>query len=335
MNVMQVINAIDSHTEGEPTRVIISGLPFLNGGTVAEKRDQFKAEYDFIRKAVLWEPRGHRDMFGAVLLPPSNPKAECGAFFLDSGGYLDMCGHGSIGLITTCFSIGMISKKINQHERYLDTPAGLVRFKPEFKHNKLKAVTVQNVPSFLLESEIIFNISSIGNIKADVAYAGNFFLLTDSSQFGMCIEHKNLSKFIELGLKLREKANQVLEISHPKTGARQTIDAVEFYEELENSKAHARNIVIFGSGQVDRSPCGTGTCAKMASLHAKGMLNINTTYINQGILGRYFIGKIIAETKVGKYDAVIPEITGRAWITGFNQFVIDPEDPFATGFLLV
>ncbi len=334
MRFKHIINVIDSHTEGEPTRIAVSGFPFLPGNSMAEKRDYFKANLDHLRKALLWEPRGHRDMFGAILTSPTDPRAQIGAFFTSSEGYLDMCGHGSIGITTVCFDIGILPRQRPENGWHLDTPAGLVPFTPEFEADRIKAITIQNVPSFLFNSDVSLTIPEIGNIKADVAFGGSFFLLVKASQLGISIEVKNIKSLIDLGMKIRDVANKEIKVYHPQSGSKKRIELVEIYEELKNKKADAKNVVIIGKSQFDRSACGTGTCAKMASLHAKGLLDLNVNYIQESIIGTFFSGKLISETKVGNFSAVIPEITGRAWITGFNQIVVDPKDPFANGFCL-
>ncbi|MGQ9647486.1 MAG: proline racemase family protein [Thermodesulfobacteriota bacterium] len=334
MRLKHIIHVVDSHTAGEPTRIVISGLPFLPGHSIAEKRDYFKAQYDHLRKALLWEPRGHRDMFGAVLTPPTNPKAQVGVFFIESEGYLDMCGHGSMGVIAVCLELGIIPRKRPKLGWNLDTPVGLVPFKPEFKGGALEAVSVQNVPSFLFKSDLFLSLPKRGEIKADIAFGGNFFLLVDASQLGISLDLKNARTLIEMGMTLRDIANQKFKVHHPHFAAEKSIHLVEIYQSLKNQKADAKNVVIFGKGQLDRSPCGTGMSAKMALLHAKKLLNLNMSYVQESILGTFFSGRLLSETKVGKYQAVVPEITGSAWITGFNQLIIDSDDPFANGFFL-
>jgi proline racemase/trans-L-3-hydroxyproline dehydratase len=329
-----IINVVDSHTAGEPTRIVVSGLPAIQGKTVAEKRDAFRAKFDYLRKALLWEPRGHRDMFGAVLVPPEDPRAQIGSFFLDPGGYLDMCGHGSIGLVTVCFHMGMLSRKSRQKSWFLETPAGLVRFQPNFDRRGVASVSIQNVPSFVCRSGLTFDLPGYGSIKGDVAYGGNFFLLVDATQLGLGISPREINRLIDLGLALRHRANEQVQVSHPHSAERKSIQLVEFYVPLDGKQANARNVVILGDGQVDRSPCGTGTCAKMALLHAEGRLGLNADYIQESILGTRFSGRLLSETKVGEFPAVCPEITGSAWITGFNQLVVDPKDPLKGGFLL-
>ena len=334
MNQKQIVQVVDSHTAGEPTRIVVGGLPFLQGQSIAEKRDFFKAKYDFLRKALLWEPRGHRDMFGAVLTQPCDPRAQVGVFFIESEGYLDMCGHGSIGVATVCIEMGMISKTRPKSGWLLDTPAGLVPFKPKFEGQTLKSVSVQNVPSFLFKSNVSLVLPDKTDLKADIAFGGNFFLLVDAAHLGVSVEMKNIKTLIDIGTILREIANTKYKVHHPQSAAEKSIQLVEIYQGLRDQKADARNVVIFGQRQLDRSPCGTGTSAKMAMLHAKGLLGLGQAYVQESIMGTYFSGRLISSTRVGKFRAVVPEITGSAWITGFNQLIMDPDDPLAGGFFL-
>jgi proline racemase len=334
MTQKQIIQVVDSHTAGEPTRIVVGGLPFLPGQSMAEKRDLFRARYDFLRKALLWEPRGHRDMFGAVLTQPCDPRAQVGVFFIESDGYLDMCGHGSIGVATVCFEMGMISKTRPKSGWFLDTPAGLVPFRPDFEGKSLRSVSVQNVPSFLFKSDVSLALPNKRDIRADIAFGGNFFLLVDAAQLGVTIDIKNIEVLIGLGTILRDIANKKYRVYHPQSAAKKSVQLVQIYHVLHNQKADARNVVIFGKRQLDRSPCGTGTSAKMAMLYSKGLLGLGQTYVQESIMGTFFSGLLTSETRVGKLRAVVPEITGSAWITGFNQLIMDPTDPLAGGFLL-
>jgi proline racemase/trans-L-3-hydroxyproline dehydratase len=329
-----IIHVVDSHTAGEPTRVVIGGMTALSGRSMAEKRDFFRGHYDHLRKALLWEPRGHRDMFGAVLTEPCDPRAQVGVLFMDSEGYLDMCGHGTIGVATVCLEAGIIPRKRPKSGWFMDTPAGLVPFRPEFKGGAIKSVSFQNVPSFLFKPDLSLLLPDRRLIRADIAFGGNFVLLLDAAQLGVSVDLKNIEALIDFGSALRDLANKKIQIYHPQVAAQNSVQLVEIYQALNRRRADAKNVVIFGTRQLDRSPCGTGTSAKMASLYAKGLLGLGETYVHESIMGTFFSGKLLSKTKVGKFDAVVPEITGSAWITGFNKLVIDPHDPLAAGFLL-
>ncbi|SHM57226.1 proline racemase [Caldanaerovirga acetigignens] len=334
MRFGKLIIAVDSHTMGEPTRVVVGGIPHIPGKTMAEKKVYLEKNMDHIRTALMHEPRGHRDMFGSIITAPVNQEADFGIIFMDGGGYLNMCGHGSIGAVTVAIETGMVKAVSPITYVKLDTPAGLVEARAEVEDNVVKSVTVRNVPAFLYEADVKIDVPGLGKITADIAFGGSFFAVVDAKQLGIKIEPSNVDDLIKAGMAIKRAANEQIKVQHPEKEHIKTIDLVEIYDETENPKAHLKNVVIFGDGQADRSPCGTGTCAKMATLYAKGKLDLGQDFLYESIIGTIFKGRLIGATKVGPFDAVIPEITGNAYITGFNQFVIDPEDPVKYGFLL-
>lgn len=328
-----MITAVDTHTAGEPTRVVTGGIPCIRGNNMQEKKQWIATNCDYLRKMLTWEPRGHRDMFGAVITEPTSDEADIGVIFMDSGGYLDMCAHGSIGVATVLVEAGIIrcENLTSKQERQfiLDTPAGEVYARAKIDNGKVKAVTIRNVPSFLYCS-LSTEVKSAENVPVDIAYGGNFFALVAAKSLNVKVEPGEIKKLIEFGIDIRETINRQLDIAHPATGNKAKVDLVEIFEETRPP----RNAVIFGLGQVDRSPCGTGTCAKMAMLHAKNKLAVGQTYRYKSILGTEFQGRIVEETKVGDYKAIVPEVKGSAYIIGIQQFVIDQEDPFKYGFQL-
>ncbi|HDH86859.1 MAG TPA: proline racemase [Desulfobacteraceae bacterium] len=334
MKISQMITAVDSHTAGEPTRVVTGGIPHIPGNDMQEKKKWMSTNLDFVRKMLMWEPRGHRDMFGAIITEPASDDADSGVIFMDSGGYLNMCGHGSIAAVTVLVETGMIrcenSTKNHLKEIVLDSPAGKIFTRVKIENGKVRDVTIRNVPSFFYTSASI-KVKSIGSVPVDIAYGGNFFALVNAKSLNTKIERKRIRELIEVGLDIRETVNNEIDIVHPATGKREEVDLVEIFEET----SPPRNAVIFGSGQVDRSPCGTGTCAKMATLHAHNRIKVGQVYRYRSIIDTEFYGKIIEETKVGDYEAIIPEITGSAYIIGIQQFVIDEKDPFKYGFELL
>lgn len=334
MRVIRSINAVDSHTMGEPTRIIVGGVPNIPGTTMADKKNYLENNMDQIRTAVMLEPRGHNDMFGSILTPPVNNEADFGIIFMDGGGYLNMCGHGSIGAITVAIETGMIESIEPYTEVKMDTPAGLISARAKVENGKVKEVSIINVPAFLYKKDLTVNLDGYGEIKFDISFGGSFFAIVSSKQFGITVEPKNSSKLSDLGLVLRDEINKTIEISHPELAHIKSVDLVEFYDDPTHPEADYKNVVVFGQGQVDRSPCGTGTSAKLATLHAKGQLGEDELFIYESILGTLFKGRIVGKTKIGEYDAIIPEISGSAYITGFNHFVIDPEDPVKYGFTL-
>jgi len=317
---------------GEPTRVIIGGMRPIPGKTMAEKREYLKAHLDHIRTALMLEPRGHNDMFGSVLVEPTDPKADLGIVFMDGASYLSMCGHGTIGAVTVALEMGMLELKEPVTQVTLDTPAGLVLARAETKEGTVKGVRVENVPSFLNQTGIQIDVAGIGPISVDIAFGGNFFVLVDAADIGLKIAPENARKFSEAGMLILHQVNKEISVKHPTKNHLGSVELVEFHEVVNGEKNHGRNVVIFGKGQVDRSPCGTGTCAKMAALFAKDMLALEEEYVQESIIGTKFIGRIVGQTLAGNPPALIPEIRGQAFITGFQQFVIDPADPLKYGF---
>lgn len=331
MQLSRMITTIDTHTAGEPTRIVTGGIPHIPGRTMREKKSWLANKQDHLRKMLMWEPRGHRDMFGAIITTPSRPDTDIGIIYMDNAGYLDMCVHGSIGAVTALLESGMIKPGDgDSFQIHLDAPAGKITADVLLSAGRVEQVTIRNVPSFFVETMTV-HVSELGAIPVSVCYAGNYFAIVDSSSLKLSVEQKNLTKFISYGLTLREQVNRLLRFSHPLTGQPAQVGLVEFYEET----SPARNVVIFGGGQVDRSPCGTGTGAKMALLHARNQLAPGQPYPYRSVIGTEFVGEIVEEVSLGQMTAIIPAVTGRAHIIGLQQFVVDDEDPFKYGFGLI
>jgi len=335
MKFSKSIFAIDSHTMGEPTRVIIAGIPSIPGNSMMEKKIYLEKELDYIRKLLMLEPRGHNDMFGSILTQPVSSSADLGVVFIDTGGYLNMCGHGVIGTVTVAIEMGFIPVKKPITEVILDTPAGLVKTQAKISHDRVEEVTFQGVPSFTFKSGHKVLLPEIGEISVDIVFGGNFFGVVSAKDLGIKVERKNISRLIFLGMKLREELNKSINVVHPKNKYINSIDLIEIYDSPTDSEANLKNCVIFGKGQVDRSPCGTGTSAKLAVLYSKGKIKINEEFVYESILGTKFKGRIDSEAKVGDFPAIIPKITGSAYITGLQQFVVDESDPLKYGFTLM
>lgn len=332
MSYQHMLTAVDTHTAGEPTRIITAGLPLLPGQTMAEKRNHLRAEYDYIRSALMLEPRGHKDMFGAFLMAPTRPEADLGVIFMDNAGYLSMCGHGSIGVAVVALETGLIPRQEPETPLVLDTPAGLVRIRASLAEGRLRQVVVENVAGFLAHSRVPLSVPDVGQITLDVAFGGNFFALVSAAQLGLSVHPNDLPELMRQGMAIRQAANDQLEVQHPTQPHINEIELVEIYEDWPEKGA--KNVVVFGQNQVDRSPCGTGTCAKMALLYETGRLELNETFTHESILGTRFTGRLLRQEMVGSVSAVVPEIGGMAYITGYQQFVIDPDDPLKAGFLL-
>ncbi|MBE6041231.1 MAG: proline racemase [Clostridiales bacterium] len=323
---------VDSHTMGEPTRIVLSGVPDLPGNTMIEKKEYFLEHYDWIRTALMYEPRGHKDMFGAVITKPVHEEADYGILFIEAAGCLNMCGHGTIGAVTVLINTGIVEAVEPVTYVTLDAPAGIIRVKANVKDGKVESVTLTNAPAFLYKSDLTTVIDG-KEIKYDISFGGSFFTLVDVSQFGLDISTSTVNELIPLGMKILPQVNKEVEIKHPELNITVT-DVCEFYGEPHDEGSDTRNVVVFGQNSADRSPCGTGTCAKMAFLHSKNELPLNQKYVNESFIGTKFIGELTGTTKVGDFDAVIPNITGSAYITGTGKFYIDPDDPLRHGFLL-
>jgi len=330
----RVISTVDTHTAGEPTRIVVSGVPKIPGKTLGEKTEYLRNELDYVRTAIMKEPRGHNDMFGAILTEPTSADADLGVIFTDCGGYLTGCGHGSIGVATVAVELGWVKAAEPSTTVLLDTPSGLVKANVHVQNGRVKGVTIRNVPSFLYKPNVQLSVPSLGDVRLDISFGGNFFALVNASQFGVKVEPTNTDRLIDIGIKVKNAVNREVRVNHPLLKYIDTVELVELYGEPIHPEANSKNIVVFGVGQADRSPCGTGTSARMAELHAKGKLKLNEEFVYESIAGTIFRGKLVEETRVGEFEAVVPEITGNAYITGFNQLVIDSEDPLKHGFLL-
>ncbi len=334
MKFSRSIHAVDSHTMGEPTRVVVGGVPQIPGKTMPEKKKYLEDHLDYLRTAIMLEPRGHNDMFGSIVTTACNPEADFGIIFMDGGGYLNMCGHGSIGAATIAVETGIVPMKEPVTEVNMEAPAGLIRAKVEVKNEKVQSVSIVNVPAFLYKADQQIDLPGYGKITFDISFGGSFFAIVPAKQLNIKLLPENADKLKVLGIQIRDIINKEIKIQHPVLEHIKTVDLVEFFDETDNPKANLRNVVVFGQGQVDRSPCGTGTSAKLATLHAKGKLKQGEKFVYESIASTLFTGEIVGTTKVGDYDAVIPQITGSAYITGFCQYVIDEDDPVKHGFRL-
>ncbi|MCH4010138.1 proline racemase family protein [Companilactobacillus sp.] len=336
MEFTKMMTAIDSHTAGEAARIITSGGPILKGNSIAEKKQYLIDHYDSVRTSVMLEPRGHNEMFGAFLVDAMNPEADYGIIFMDTGGYLNMCGHNTIAAVTAIVETGMVDVEPGAKEKkvVLDTPAGLIHAVAHLDGEHVTSVSFQNVPAFLYKKDVVVDVPDLGKIKLDISFGGSFFAILPVAEINEKIEPDNSQALADAGMKILHAVNDQVKVQHPELKHIHTVDLVEMYGDPKDAESTKQNVVIFGDGQVDRSPCGTGTSAKLATLHAKGELGIDEQFVYESILKTKFYGRIVKETKAGDLPAVIPEITGSAWITGFNQFVFDPTDPLSDGFEL-
>lgn len=331
----KTIYTIDSHTAGMPTRIIVGGVPHLPGNTMTEKAEYFRDNFDYIRTALFQEPRGLLRGVGALITTPANTEAQLGVFFMD-GKYqlISMCGHGSMGVVTAAIEFGMVEAAEPVTKVVLDTPAGLVTGYARVEGGVVKSVSIHNVPSFLYESTTV-NVPKLGNIPVDVAFGGEFFAIIDADDIRVGIDKVNVSQLSELAMAIKDAVNSQIKVQHPEKPI-STIDAVRICTKPTNQGLHMKNVTIFEKGDkgVDRSPCGTGTSAHLATLYAKGQIKLDQECIHESITGTTFIGRVVSQTRVGEFDAIIPEITGSAYTMGMNTIVLPPHDPLKDGFLI-
>ena len=334
MNFSHRFQVIDSHTVGMPTRVVVGGMPDITGHTMLDKKRYLAKHYDYIRTALMHEPRGHNDMFGSILTEPVHEEADFGIIFMDGGGYLNMCGHGSIGAATIAVETGLVEKKEPMTLVRMDTPAGLVEAQVLVEQGRVKEVSITNVPSFHYLADVELELADYGGLVFDISFGGSFFAIIDAAQLGLRVAPENAVELNRFGIALRDEINRRIAVKHPLLPEINTVDLVEIYDRTDNAKAHYRNVVVFGQGQLDRSPCGTGTSAKMATLVSKGELKLRQNFIYESITGTTLRGRALQPTMVGEYEAIVPEVTGSAYITGFSDMVIDERDPMKYGFRL-
>lgn len=322
---------VDSHTVGEFTRIVLSGFPKLEGNTMMERKSFLVNHCDDYRTALMLEPRGHHDMFGAIITEPISEEADLGVIFMDTGGYLNMCGHGTIGTATVAVETGLVPVTEPYTEVVLEAPAGIIRTKVKVENGKAVEVTLTNVPAFLYKDNLTVEVDGM-TIPYCISFGGSFFALVDASKLGYNIGPAAVPALQKLGMKMLEKINKEVEVQHPELDIT-TVDLVEFYGPTPNpDNADMRNVVIFGEAQADRSPCGTGTSAKLATLYAWNEIKIGEEFRYESFTGSVFHGVIKEEATVADYKAVIPQITGSAYITGMGTYVIDPTDPLKYGF---
>lgn len=328
-----VYHAVDSHTEGMPTRVITGGVGVLPGATMAERRERFVAERDDLRTLLMYEPRGHASMSGAILQPSTRPDADVGVLFIEVSGCLPMCGHGTIGVATVLVETGMVPVTEPETVIRLDTPAGLVTARVQVRDGAALSVTLENVPSYSHALDEVVLVPGFGEVRYDIAYGGNFYAVVRTDDLGLEFSRAAKGPLLEAGLAVMTAINEQNPVVHPEDPSIDVCHHV--YLEAPGSTAqHSRHAMAIHPGWFDRSPCGTGTSARLAQLHARGAMGVGDELVNESFIGSRFVGGILGETTVGGRPAILPSVTGRAWITGTAQYLLDPTDPFPAGFLL-
>ncbi|MEV0578422.1 proline racemase family protein [Streptomyces sp. NPDC050392] len=333
MRTRHIFHAVDSHTEGMPTRVITGGIGTLPGATMAERRTYFMAHRDAVRTLLMYEPRGHSAMSGAVLQPPTRPDADFGVLFMEVSGCLPMCGHGTIGVATVLVETGMVEVTEPVTTVRLDTPAGLVSVDVRVEDGAATSVTLTNVPAFSAGLGLTAKVPGHGLVPYDLAYGGNFYAMVQLDDLGLPFDRSRKDELLAAGLALMDAVNATDRPVHPLDPAIHGLKHVQLIAPGSDAD-RSRHAMAIHPGWFDRSPCGTGTSARMAQLHARGELALDTDFVNESFIGTEFTGRLVAETNVGPLPAVVPTVTGRAWITGTAQYFLDPADPFPEGFLL-
>jgi proline racemase len=316
-----------------PTRVVTGGVGPIPGVTMLERKLHFERELDDLRLLLMREPRGHGAMSGAILQPPLRDDADWGVLFIEVSGLLPMCGHGTIGVATVLVETGMVEVTEPETVIRLDVPAGLVEARVAVREGEAQAVTIRNVAAFLHAAESALRVPGLGEVRYEMAYGGNFYALVPADSVGLVVEPARSAELIEAGLAVMGAINAADRPVHPEDARIAGCHHVVFFEPGRDG-ADAVAATAIHPGWLDRSPCGTGTSARMAALHAQGALALGEPFVNQSVIGTRFTGRVVEETSVAGRPAVIPEITGRAWITGMGQYLLDPTDPFPAGFAL-
>ncbi len=336
MKIRNRLSIIDSHTAGEPTRMVVSGYPKIKGATMADRKKFLEEEMDWLRRATMHEPRGHRDMFGCILMDPVDPDAHIGAVYMDGGRFYNMCGHASLGICGMLVETGQVPITGPETEIRIDTPAGLVTGTVRTDENGgVEHVSLIDVPSFAFDLDVQLDVPEFGTVTVDISFGGNIFVIAAASDFGFrSIDPEHTNKLIEAGVALRAAANRQLRYLHPLLPHIDTIDIAMLTGPASGAHADARNIVILGDGQADRSPCGTGSCARVAAEHAKGRLEVGQLFRHESSIKTVFDVMILEKTNIGEFSGVIPQIACRPFITAFSDFVFDPQDPLLGGFTL-
>ena len=328
------IQTIDAHTAGEPLRLIVSGFPAVKGKTILEQREYVRKNHDRLRRALMLEPRGHADMYGALLTLPEHEGSHAGVLFMHNEGFSTMCGHGVIAVTTIAVERNLIvvppdadgSVRIT-----LDSPAGPIHAVCQRRPANLRVTSVsfQNVPSFVLHPSVPLRVAN-REIRADVAFGGAFYAIVDSEAVGIPIVRERLPDLRRVGMEIKHAVEKIVKVEHPQEPQLRGIYGTIFTGQPSDETADLRNVTIFADAEVDRSPCGTGTCAVMAVLSAMGLLGRDQTFTHESIIGTKFRGRIAGQTKVGEIEAIVPEIEGQAYITGEHTFLIDEKDPLKT-----
>jgi trans-L-3-hydroxyproline dehydratase len=327
------MTTIDAHTAGEPLRIITDGFPDLPGDTMLAKRQYAREHFDHLRRALMWEPRGHADMYGCIFTPPVTPDGDVGVLFMHNEGFSTMCGHGIIGMVKVGVETGLLTPK--EHVVRIDTPAGRVTATAHMVGDKVERVSFLNVPSFVLAHDLTVEVEGLGTVTFDIAFGGAFYAYVDADSMGLELTPQHHSHLIDVGMRIKRAVMASYPMVHPEGDADLNfLYGTIFVKLLLSLNVHSRNVCIFAEGEVDRSPTGTGVSGRVAIHHSRGDLAVGETITIESILGTAFTGRVAETTTLGSLPAVIPEVSGTAHITGRHEFLIDPDDPLREGFIL-
>ncbi len=344
MKIAKMIQAIDLHACGEPGRVIVGGVLDVPGATMFEKMTYLATEADDLRLRMLREPRGYPAANCNLILPPTCPEADAGFVIMEQVEYPPMSGTNTICVTTALIETGMVRVTEPVTELVLESPAGLIKVEAEVRDGKVKRVTFENVPAFAVHLEKVIDVPEFGQVTVDVAWGGMFYAIVEAEALGLTIAPENGAEIVRAGEMVKAAAAEQLPVVHPENPEVKNVTIAVISGPATHPDADLKNAVVVSTGQldwerpstwtgaIDRSPCGTGTCAKMATLHAKGRLPLDTEFNHEGILGTIFTGRLLRETTIGPYNAVVPRLSGQAWVTGLAQYIVDPDDPFPEGF---
>jgi trans-L-3-hydroxyproline dehydratase len=330
----QKISVIDAHTAGEPLRIITGGFPSIEGKTILEKRRFTKEKFDYLRTTLMWEPRGHADMYGCIITPPVTEEADFGVLFIHNDGFSTMCGHGIIAVTKVVLQSGLIDKIEPETIIRIDSPAGLITAHARVSKNSVTSVYFHNVPSFVFSIDNEIEIPELGTIKYDIAYGGAFYAFVNAEDLKLKCTPEYFRPLIKTGMLIKNSIINEVQLKHPFEEDLNFLYGTIFIGPSLSESADSRNVCIFAEGEVDRSPTGTGVSARMALHHARGELHTGESMIIESILGTTFRGSVVKETQFGPFKSVIPEVEGTAYITGKSEFIIDPDDPLKHGFIL-
>ena len=330
----QKVTTIDAHTEGEPFRVITGGLPELPGDTILERRRYMMNHLDHLRTALMWEPRGHADMYGCIVTAPVSEEADFGVLFMHNEGYSSMCGHGIIGITKVVLETGMLPMIPPVTTLKIDSPAGMITAYARIDDHRVVGVSFRNVPSFVLAMDETVSVPGLGRVHYDIAYGGAFYAYVDAEPLGLRTQPVDFAFLVQKGMAIKRAIVDSRPVVHPFEEDLGFLYGTIFTAPPRSEDGHSSNVCIFADGEVDRSPTGTGVSGRLALLYAKGQIELGQPVVIESIIDSRFTGRVVSTTRFGPHDAVVPEIEGTAYITGRHEFLIDPDDPLKRGFVL-